>query len=287
MNYRHVYHAGNFADVVKHAVLALVIERLKQKPAAFRLVDTHAGSGSYDLSSEPAQKTGEWLGGIGRLIGPGAEPIPVAPALLLKPYLGAVRGFNPPGVINRYPGSPRIARALMRAQDRLVVNELHPEDADALRTGFGRDAQVKVLTLDGWTALKAVLPPVERRGVVLVDPPFEAPRELERLVKAIGEAVKRFATGVYLLWYPIKDRAPLRRFKRDLAASGLAKVMAAELFVRSPDDAGLLNGTGLIIINPPFELDRHLAVLLPFLAKRLAVEGAGRWSIEWLAGEGK
>lgn len=282
MNYRHIYHAGNFADVVKHAVLTLVIERLKQKDAAFRVIDTHAGIGSYDLSAPEAHRTGEWRSGIGRLIGPDADPLPEAVVPFLASYLAVVRSFNPPGAIARYPGSPRIARALLRPQDRLVVNELHPGDAAALRGELGRDSQVRVLELDGWTALKAVLPPKERRGIVLVDPPFEQPGEYRRLVDALREAVRRFATGVYLLWYPIKDVGQVRRFKRDLAGLGMAKLIALELTIRAGDDPTVLAGTGLAILNPPFELDRQLASLMPFLAQRLAAAPGGGWRLEHL-----
>ena len=285
MNYRHIYHAGNFADVVKHAVLALVIERLKQKEAAFRVIDTHAGTGVYDLSAEAAQKTGEWRNGIGRLVGPGAEPLPPAIATILKPYLGAVRGFNSPGSMTRYPGSPRIARALMRPQDRMVVNELHPEDCAELQAEFRRETQVNVMDLDGWIALKAMLPPPERRGVVLVDPPFEVPGEFGRLAGALKAAVKRFATGTFILWYPIKDREQLRRFKRDLQASGPPKLLAAELLIRGGTDPTLLAGTGLILLNPPFEFDKQLEAMMRFLASRMAQEPGGGWSVEWLNGE--
>jgi 23S rRNA (adenine2030-N6)-methyltransferase len=282
MNYRHVYHAGNFADVVKHAVLTLVIERMKQKDAAFRVVDTHAGTGVYDLGGPEALKTGEWQGGIGRLVGPQAESLPDEVARLLEPYLAVVRSLNAPGAPLRYPGSPYIARALLRPQDRLVANELHPQDAIALRAELGRDRLTKVMELDGWTALKALLPPKERRGIVLVDPPFEKPGEHRRLVEAVREVVKRFATGVLLLWYPIKDAPAVSRFKRDLAALGLEKLIAVELTIRPRDEPTVLAGSGLIILNPPFGLDRQLETLLPFLARRLAVAPGGGWRVERL-----
>ncbi len=285
MNYRHKYHAGNFADVVKHAVLALVIERLKLKEAAFRVIDTHAGIGVYDLGSEAAQKTGEWLGGIGRLIGSGAEPIPAPAAKLLEPYIRAVQRFNPAGEIVRYPGSPKIARELLRSQDRMVVNELHPEDAKSLQGAFARDVQVKVTALDGWVALKAQLPPKERRGVVLIDPPFEEPGEFGRLVRALREVEKRFATGVCILWYPIKDRRPVDQFKGDLRESGIARLMTAELWIRSGAAPDVLNGTGLVILNPPFEIDRQLSVLGPFLVQRLGLEKGARWALDRISGE--
>ena len=289
MNYRHAYHAGNFADVLKHVVLALVIEHLKQKDAAFRVVDTHAGPGMYDLSDARAQRTGEWLGGIGRLIGPAAPPVPPAMEKVLQPYLSAVRAFNEPGLLTRYPGSPRIARALMRPQDTLVANELHKEDAADLRRLLGRDPQSKVLELDGWTALKALLPPKERRGLILVDPPFEEPGELKRLTAALLDAVKRFATGVYVLWYPIKDRSALRSFNRQLSESGIGRLLQIELEIGSPDGsdqgADRLVGAGLVVPNPPFRLDTELQRILPWLGERLAMDRKPRWNVVWLDGE--
>lgn len=282
MNYRHVYHAGNFADVLKHAVLALVIEHLKRKAAPFRVVDTHAGVGVYDLSSAEAQKTGEWQDGIGRLL---AAPMPPEVAEILAPYLDVVRAENGPGDIVRYPGSPLIARRLMRADDRLVVNEAHPEDAARLKALFARDPVAKVLELDGWTMLKAVLPPKERRGVVLIDPPFEEPGEFARLLDGLSAAHRRFATGTVMLWYPAKDVGAVRAFLADAAALALPKLLSVELFVAAPHAEAALAGTGLVILNPPFTLEAKLARLLPFLVATLA-RGAGAESrLAWLTGE--
>lgn len=282
MNYRHVYHAGNFADVLKHAVLALVIEHLKRKAAPFRVVDTHAGVGVYDLSSAEAQKTGEWQDGIGRLL---AAPMPPEVAEILAPYLDVVRAENGPGDIVRYPGSPLIARRLMRADDRLVVNEAHPEDAARLKALFVRDPVAKVLELDGWTMLKAVLPPKERRGVVLIDPPFEEPGEFARLLDGLSAAHRRFATGTVMLWYPAKDVGAVRAFLADAAALALPKLLSVELFVAAPHAEAALAGTGLVILNPPFTLEAKLARLLPFLVATLA-RGAGAESrLAWLTGE--
>ena len=273
MNYRHAYHAGNFADVVKHAVLALVIEHLKLKPAPFRVIDTHAGIGVYDLSSEAPQKTGEWREGVGRVIETRFSP---AAAEMLAPYLGVVRRLNGGGPIARYPGSPLLARELLRSNDRLVVNELHPEDQNELKRLFAHDGQVKVMTLDGWTALKALLPPPERRGVTLIDPAFEQTGELDRLVDGLEEAVRRFANGTYLLWYPIKGAKPVAAFHSRLAELGLPKVTAIELMIRGPEDETRLNGAGLVAVNAPFTLAANLGVLLPELAGALAQgEGAG------------
>lgn len=264
MNYRHIYHAGNFADVLKHAVLALVIAHLKQKETPFRVIDTHAGLGLYDLTSDQAQRTGEWRDGIGRLLAPGAIPEEIAG--ILAPYLSAVRAQNASGGLEHYPGSPLIARALMRRGDQLVANELHPDDGAELGRLLARVPDTKVLHLDAWTALKSLLPPRERRGVVLVDPPFEEPGELERLTQGLAAAVRRFATGTYILWYPIKDPALTRRFERALVATGLPKLLCVELLVRQPRVVDQLNGCGLMVLNPTFRLAETLAVLLPWLA---------------------
>lgn len=274
MNYRHAFHAGNFADVLKHATLALVVEHLKRKPAPFRVVDTHAGAGSYDLSGPEARRTGEWRLGIARLVGPDAAPIPANVAGLLAPYLDCVRGLNPAAQIVAYPGSPSLVVSLLRPDDRLIASELHPEDGAHLVQAMGRDARVKVLSIDGWQALRANLPPKERRGVVLIDPPFEEPGELERLAQGLAQGVRRFATGTYILWFPIKDEASHARFRATLGEAGYDKLLLVELAVRSPDTTGRLTATGLAILNPPFQLDAQLRVLLPFLEKRLA-QGPG------------
>jgi 23S rRNA (adenine2030-N6)-methyltransferase len=285
MNYRHAYHAGNFADVLKHAVLALVIEHLKQKAAPFRVIDTHAGAGLYALDGGPAAKTGEWRQGIARIFGPDATPLPAPVARHVSPYLGAVATENAPGRLTRYPGSSRIARALLRPGDRLVVNELHPEDGAELARLFARDRQTKVLRLDGWAALKALLPPKERRGAVLIDPPYEAPGELQRLAPGLRSAVDRFATGIYLLWYPIKDAKPIAAMHRALVADGHHKLLCVELMIRAARNPDVLNGSGLLVLNPPHRLEAALAELLPFLVERLAAgRGAGH-RLAWLAGE--
>jgi 23S rRNA (adenine2030-N6)-methyltransferase len=280
VNYRHAYHAGNFADVLKHATLALVIEHLKRKEAPFRIIDTHAGAGLYDLSSEQAQKTGEWRAGIGRLLGPDARPVSDARAAhALEPYLNAVKAENPGRRFVRYPGSPRVARRLMRAQDRLVLNELHPEEAARLEQLFARDPQTKVLRLDGWVALKSLLPPKERRGAVLVDPPFEERDELDRLALGLREATRRFATGVFLLWYPIKDVAARQAFEASVRAQQ-QRMLVAELMIRAPMNAADLNGCGLIIVNPPYTLAEQLDSLLPELAQHLAQSPGGGFRLE-------
>ncbi len=278
MNYRHAYHAGNFADVVKHAVLALLVDRLKAKDSAFCVLDTHAGIGRYDLRSVPAQKTGEFKSGIGRLLERETRSLPAE----LKPYLGAVRALNGSGGLRWYPGSPRLVRSLMRGQDQLILFELHPEDAAALSELFARDRQVTVRQADGYIGLKAVLPPPQRRGLVLIDPPFEKRDEFETLLRGLRQAHRRWATGQYLVWYPIKDRAPVAEFHQALKASGIERVLIAEFLLRPDDDAERLNGCGLVLINPPWKLDATLEELLSALAGILGAEKGGGARVEWL-----
>ena len=285
MNYRHIYHAGNFADVLKHAVLARLVTYMQGKDKAFRVLDTHAGIGLYDLSSEEAQKTGEWLDGIGRLL---AEDLPPAVAAVLEPYLKVVNELNPEGGLTHYPGSPKIARMLFRPQDRLSAMELHPDDYETLRRLFDNDFQSRITHLDGWLSLGAHLPPKEKRGIVLVDPPFEIEGEYERLVDGLEKAVRRFPGGVYCLWYPIKKNAPIAEFHKALKETGIPKILCAELTVKS--DRGLttgLTGSGLIIVNPPYTLKQELDVLLPFLKERLAQDRFASARSFWLTGEAK
>jgi 23S rRNA (adenine2030-N6)-methyltransferase len=208
MNYRHAFHAGSFADVLKHAVLTRALLHLGDKAAAFRVIDTHAGAGRYDLHGAEAKRTGEWQGGIGKLFDdpPGGEA-----GALLAPYLAVVRAENAAGKLRYYPGSPLIARALCRPQDRMIFCEREPGARKALVARLGRDPRAKISELDGWTGLKALLPPPERRGLVLVDPPFEEPDELARLLAGLAEAHRRFAGGTYLLWYAMKEPARDRK----------------------------------------------------------------------------
>lgn len=285
MNYRHAYHAGNFADVLKHATLALIIEHLKAKPTPFRVIDTHAGRGLYDLQSVEAGKTGEWSDGIGRLL---AEPLPPAVEHLFAPYLSAVDACNGGADAKRlvrYPGSPAIVHHLMRDCDKLVASELHPIESIALSQHFAQDRRVKVLELDGWVVLKANLPPPERRGVIVVDPPFEEPGEFHRMVLALDDARRRFETGIMMMWYPIKDDREVGRFRQDIAMPGkYERILDVELMVKSPDGHGL-PGCGLVIKNPPFELDLKLSKIAGFLAERLGRCRGAASSVSWLAPE--
>jgi 23S rRNA (adenine2030-N6)-methyltransferase len=275
MNYRHAYHAGNFADVLKHAVLALVLEYMKRKEAPFRVIDTHAGAGRYALASPQAEKTGEWQGGIARLIGPDAKPLPPLAARHLQPYLEVVRRENAGDTLGFYPGSPAIALSLMRPQDTLIANELHPEELARLEQAIGGDRRAKLMAIDAWVALKALLPPKERRGIVLIDPPFEERDEFDRMATGLAQGLQRFATGVYLAWYPIKDMKPVARFHAALAALALPKALRIELMLARPSDPDRLNGCGLIVVNPPYTLEGELAAVLPELGRRLASTRGG------------
>lgn len=281
MNYRHAFHAGNFADVFKHAVLARIIIYLQRKEAAFRMIDTHAGTGLYKLDSEAALKTGEWLDGIGRLR---EAKLPSNTQALLQPYLDIAL----PMVAEKnstYPGSPLIARKLFRKQDRLTAIELHPEDARQLAKQFAGDYQARIIELDGWLSLGAHLPPKEKRGLVLIDPPFEEKGEFERMIDGVVKAHKRWPGGIYALWYPMKKRSEVVRFRNRIAECGVPNIIDAELSVR--DSGGeKLDGCGMTIINPPFTLEAELRLMLSALSPVLEMEPrTARWGVKRLVGE--
>ena len=282
MNYRHAFHAGNFADVVKHIVLTRILAYLMRKDAPFRVIDTHAGVGLYDLFGDKAERTGEWLEGIARVIERG---LPEPAAALAAPYVEAVKAQNPDGVLRYYPGSPFITRHMLRAQDRLMALELHPEDAEALRANFAGDIQTRVTHLDGWAALGTHLPPKEKRGLVLIDPPFEEKGEFGRMVGGLRKAHQRWPGGIYAFWYPIKEPAEAEGFARDLKATGIPKILRIELTIRAPSTPPRLHGTGMVVVNPPFVLEEEMRVLLPALAGLLADEGRGRFRLDWIRGE--
>jgi 23S rRNA (adenine2030-N6)-methyltransferase len=288
MNYRHIYHAGNFADVMKHATLCLIADHLKAKDKPFYALDTHAGIGRYDLRAEEAQKTGEYRAGIARLLDEPKLPPELAGYVAAVAALNGTRKLSPRG-LHWYPGSPRILRAALRPGDRLDVCELHPADAGMLAREFAGDRQVTVHRMDGYQALKAFLPPAERRGLVVVDPPFEERDEFAKLAAGLRQAHRRWATGTYALWYPIKARRPVDAFLDEIAASGIRKVAVAELLVHPGDDPERFNGCGLVLVNPPWRLVEQVQALLGFLAPRLGQDGTGvgggRWRAEWLVGE--
>ena len=285
MNYQHAFHAGNFADVHKHIVLTRVLDYLRQKPAAFRVVDTHAGAGRYDLFGPQAARSGEWRDGIGRLFAmprSGAAGTDAAQALI-APYLDIVAALNPGGPLRLYPGSPLIVKALLRRQDRLIACELEPSAAASLEAVLRGDARAKALAMDGWMALFANIPPKERRGLVVIDPPYEESMDFARLSQTVAQAHRKWANGVYLLWYPIKARAAPDALARRLRRLAVPKILRCELTITPPRADGALAGSGLIIVNPPFPLQRELQVVLPVLTRLLAPMGAYR--LDWLSKE--
>jgi len=283
MNYRHAFHAGNFADVIKHIVLVRILLYLQEKEAAFRVIDTHAGAGIYDLTGEEAARGGEWLTGIARIM---QARFSEAALPLVKPYLDIVRSFNShPASLERYPGSPLIARALLRPQDRMTACEVEASARKALIDALRRDAQARVVDLDGWTALPAFVPPNERRGLVLIDPPYEQKDEFERLAAGFSEAFAKWPTGSYLLWYPAKSRRATDELAQQVADAVTAsrppgKCLRLEFSV-APDasDTGLTSA-GLLVVNPPWTLAAELKTILPELEKPLGQGGAGRFRLE-------
>jgi 23S rRNA (adenine2030-N6)-methyltransferase len=277
MNYRHAFHAGNFGDVLKHAVLARVLVHLAEKPQPFRVIDTHAGAGLYDLTKGEAARTGEWRDGIGRLR---EQNLADAPARLLAPYLDAVASVNPGGALTHYPGSPLVALSLMRPQDRLTACDIEPAAVAGLRRCLARDRRAKAVAIDGWTAATAYVPPKERRGVVLIDPPFEDRAEFHRLLEVFSAAHRRWPTGTYLLWYPVTAASPVEEFARRLRQAQVPKLLRVEWRWRSEPAARRLTGSGLIIANPPWHLPDELNVIGPALAGR-----DGTCSHAWLTAE--
>ncbi len=278
MNYQHAFHAGNFADVHKHVVLTRILEHLRGKPAAFRVIDTHAGAGRYDLLGPQAARSSEWRDGIARLVDAAQKGL-IGQALL-APYLDIVMALNPGGTLRLYPGSALIAKALMRQVDRLIACELEPRTAAALKSCLRGDPRAKVLALDGWMALNANIPPKERRGLVLVDPPFEEAADFTRLSGALADAHRKWPTGIYMLWYPIKERDAADALARRLRRLGLPKLLRCEITLAAPRaDIGLV-GSGLIVVNPPHTLDEELRILLPTLAPLFSRDAAHR--LDWL-----
>jgi len=281
MNYRHAFHAGNFADVIKHIVLVRVLLHLQDKPAAFRVIDTHAGAGLYDLTSAEAERGGEWRTGIARLM---QARFSAGVQELVAPYLDVVRAFNSPGELRTYPGSPLIARALLRPQDRLVACETEPAARKSLIDALRRDEQGRVVDLDGWMALTAFVPPQERRGVVLIDPPFEARDEFARLADGFAAAFAKWPTGTYILWYPVKERRSADTLAEAVAGAAGAraaddKVLRLEFSVAPPAPDGRLVSAGLLVVNPPWTLADQLRTVLPELEKPLGQGGAARFRI--------
>jgi len=275
MNYRHLYHAGNFADVFKHVVLTALLQAMQRKPKPFCYIETHAGAGKYALNSTTAHKTQEFEQGIKRLWH--LTDIPE----LVTDYLEIVKKFNPSNQLRTYPGSPCLARQLLRPEDRMVLCELQSDVYAQLRQEFSRTKQARVYLEDGYGILKAILPPLERRGVVLIDPSFEQANEFTNLVRQVHAACQRWETGVYVLWYPIKSQRILQKFHRDLVATGLKDLLTIQLYVYPKDVELRLNGAGVVIIHPPYQLDNAISQVLPWLCEKLTIE-RGSYILEYL-----
>jgi len=278
MNYRHAYHAGNFADVFKHIVLVALTNAMLRKETAFCYLDTHAGTGVYDLFAEQARKSKEYESGIAKIL---AQP---NPPVLVQQFLNCVTALNPGGInpLRYYPGSPAIVRHFLRPQDRMVLTELHEEDYNFLKNTFRHDKQVGIHHLDGYQALKAFLPPKERRGFVLVDPPYEVPDELSFAGTAIGQALERWAKGIYALWYPIKERRAVDRFHHALKDKWKAPILIIELSIHAENLPTHLNGSGIAIVNPPWKLAEEIKAILPWVWATLSPQKQGRYEIKTL-----
>lgn len=274
LSYRHSFHAGNHADVLKHTVQSLIITALKEKEKPFLYLDTHAGAGRYQLSGEHSERTGEYLDGIAKLWQ--RDDIPE----VLMPYLNAVKAYNSNGTLRFYPGSPLIARQLLREQDSIHLTELHPSDFPLLRGEFQRDSRAKVVREDGYQQLKSQLPPASRRGFILIDPPYEMKTDYQAVVKGIQEGHKRFATGVYALWYPVVLRQQIKRMLKELEATGIRNILQIELAMLPDSDRYGMTASGMIVINPPWKLEAQMQSLLPWLHGVLAPNGTGHTLIE-------
>lgn len=283
MNYRHGFHAANFADILKHVVLMRILTHLNAKDKPYRVIDTHAGAGRYDLGSDEALRTHEWRDGVARL-----DQAPLAPAVetLLAPWRKAVAAARALYGATSYPGSPWFCRQAMRDDDRLIAAELHEGTYGKLVQAIGRDARCKALAIDGWTALGANVPPKERRGLVLIDPPFEDKDEFETLARALIAAWRKWPTGIYALWYPIKDRRAVDHLIEAIDEAGIGRLLRLEIDVDRPEAAGGLSATGLLVVNPPWLLMQEAEILLPALCERLAQGPRPRYRCEAIRPDG-
>jgi 23S rRNA (adenine2030-N6)-methyltransferase len=278
LSYRHLFHAGSFADVFKHVLLTRLIASLNEKDKPYFYLDTHAGTGLYDLSHPWAQKGREFESGIKKLWD--RKDIPAA----MKPFMDIVRGENPDGHLRYYPGSPRFVRRMIRPVDRMVLSELNKTDYAELQALFAGDRRVNAQLLDGYQALKANLPPKERRGLVLIDSSFDRAREFARLATALQEAHERWATGTYAIWYPMMGAGVIRGFERAIEQTGIRKVLQFELSIL-PEDASTMPGSGMIIVNPPWKFDTEMRTLLRWVWSVLNVKSAGGVKVNWLVRE--
>lgn len=279
LSYRHSFHAGNHADVLKHIVQSLILDALKQKEKPFVYHDTHSGVGRYDLRHEWSEKTGEYKQGIDRIWQQEKTPE------LLHSYLTAIASLNSDkNRLRYYPGSPSIARAQIRSQDRMVLTELHPSDFPLLEQEFFRDRQVKIFKEDGFQRLKASLPPKERRGLVLIDPPYELAKEYRDVVSAIAQSHKRWATGIYAIWYPVVNRADIEDMIEGLEGLNIRNILQIELAVAADSNEHGMTASGMIVINPPWKLEGQMKEILPFLKESIAPV-TGSYKLEWIVPE--
>ncbi len=283
MNYRHAFHAGNFADVLKHVVLISLVQHLEKKSTPFAYVDTHAGRGVYDLSEPEAQRSGEYKTGIGRLLEAPAAELPSE----IRSYVELVRQSAGPdrSPITAYPGSPKIVAMLRREGDRMALYESLPQEADALRAALGRERGLAIIEGDGYAGLRAQLPPKEKRGLVLIDPPYESEREFDSVLDALRSAHARWPNGIYCIWYPRTGRAGPERFLNELERTGIRRILNVTLDILPRDSGAGMPGAGLVIVNPPWLLDEKLRPLLTALRQLLSVEASGSASVHWLVGE--
>ena len=279
LSYRHSFHAGNFADVLKHTVSVSIFHHFRKKAKPFCYLDTHSGCGAYALNSTEALKTKEFANGISMLWEKKSLPQPV------QSYLDQVVEFNAQSKLAYYPGSPSIARQLMRENDRLFLFELHKNEFSNMRENFSGDRQIKMANKDGLQGLIANMPPKERRGFVLIDPSYEIKTEYEEVVDTLEQAVKRFATGMFALWYPVIKRSTIDKLEKDLIATGIKNIQLFELGIEEDGIERGMTASGMIVINPPWTLKKEMQASLPFLAKTLGVNGQGHYRIETLAEE--
>jgi 23S rRNA (adenine2030-N6)-methyltransferase len=279
LSYRHLFHAGNFADVFKHALLTRLLIAVCAKEKPYLYLDTHAGIGRYDLAHAWAQKAREYENGVARVWR--AHDTPAT----LEPYMEALRSVNPDGALRFYPGSPLIAKRFMRSVDRMVLTELNKTDCAVLQEVFARERRVAVQLMDAYQALKAYLPPPERRGLVLVDSSFDRSREFDRILRALKDAYTRWPTGIYAIWYPLMEPAAMRDFAAGIRRSGVRKVLQLEITVRSRDESGIIPGCGMLVVNAPWHFEDEARPLLAWLAKKLALQGPGAGRVEWLVPE--
>ena len=279
LSYRHSYHAGNHADVLKHIVLTLCINSLKEKEKPFLYLDTHSGAGRYLLQSEHAEKTGEYLSGINLIWQQSETPE------LLNTYLSVLKRYNPFDNLKYYLGSPLIAKQLLREQDKINLTELHPTDYPLLRQEFSKDKRARVLREDGFSQLKSKLPPESRRGIILIDPSYEIKDDYQKIPKALLEAYKRFATGIYLIWYPVVSRTQTQKMIDEIVNLGIKKISQFEFAIKPDNNQKGMTASGMIVINPPWKLQQQMQTIMPWLKNTLDTEKMGNYLIKELVPE--